>query len=175
MATKARNTKATAKSTCTALVVVPNSGTSHTAWAPVRINYGPLRAQQVAALQAAAKALGAAPAAPATPVAAPVLNAARYVLGGNWQAVAAKAGQGTRQRPGAAQPVGNAWHATAVLKPNTRAVVLSAVHAALGTGPFTYQQWTQVLANLPAGTLGSGTPRSYFAAFVKQGYVAAQA
>jgi hypothetical protein len=182
MATKARTTKATkaaatqaaAKPACTALVAVPNSNTSYTAWQPVRVNYGPLRAQQAAALQAAAMALGAPQAAPATTPAAPVLNAACYALGGNWQAVAAKAGQATRQRPGAAQPVGNAWHTTAVLKPNTRAVVLGAVHAALGTQPFTYQQWAQVLASLPAGTLGSGTPRSYFVAFVKSGYVVAQ-
>lgn len=163
----------------TALVV---AGAPFTHWQPVSINYASLRAQRAAALGAQLAALGTtgtAPAArPVAPAAQPVApsnyNASAYKLAGNWQAVAQKGGQLTRQRPGAAQPVGNAWHATAVGKPNTRALVLQAVHALYGTNSFTYAQWAAALAPLAqAGTLGSGTPRSYLVAFVKQGYLAA--
>lgn len=169
-----RTTKATRKATaptCTALVALPNTQTSYTAWPKVGINYAPLRAQRVAALQAAARALGAAPVAPATPVAAPQLNAASYALGGNWQAVVARAGLQTRQRVTKGT---TDWHKHATLKPNTRAVVLSTVSQTLGA-TFTYDQWAAALAPLAAnGTLGSGTPRSYFVAFVKCGYIVAQ-
>lgn len=163
--TKAKNAT-TVQST--ALVV---AGQPFTHWQPVRVNYSPLRAQRVAALQAAAMALGAAPVAPATPVAAPQLNAASYALGGNWQAVVARAGLQTRQRVTKGT---TDWQQHATLKPNTRAVVLSTVSQALGA-TFTYQQWATAIAPLAAnGTLGSGTPRSYFVAFVKCGYIVAQ-
>jgi len=128
------------------------------------------QAAQAAALQAQLAALGAAPAVPATTLQAPQLNAAQYVRGGAWQAVVGKAGSNTLQR-GTEGKGTAAWHSTAVAKPNTRAQALAAI-AALPQ-PFTYAQVAQALQPLAkAGVLGSGSPRSYFAAFVKAGYLA---
>lgn len=166
MARKAQTKAQTATTVQTTALVV--AGQPFTHWQPVRVNYSPLRAQRVAALQAAVRALGTAP---ATPVAAPQLNAASYALGGSWQAVAAKAGMQTRQRVTKGT---TDWHQHATLKPNTRAVVLATVSQTLGA-TFTYDQWAAAIAPLAAnGTLGSGTPRSYFVAFVKCGYIVAQ-
>jgi hypothetical protein len=116
-------------------------------------------------------AFGKALPAPATPVAAPQQNATSYALGGSWQAVVAKAGLQTRQRVTKGT---TDWQQHATLKPNTRAVVLSTASQALGA-TFTYEQWAAALAPLAKdGTLGSGSPRSYFVAFVKCGYIVAQ-
>lgn len=70
--------------------------------------------------------------------------------------------------------LGKAWRTTAQAKPNTRTSALQAIAAI--PAPFTLAQAQSALATLhSAGTLGSGTPRSYCVAFVKNGYFALQA
>jgi len=68
---------------------------------------------------------------------------------------------------------GPQWRNHGVTKPNTRAIALAAI-ATLGA-QFTALQAQGALAGLAQaqpGVLGSGTPRSYVAAFIKNGYMA---
>ena len=65
--------------------------------------------------------------------------------------------------------LGKAWRTTATAAPNTRAVVLAAIAAATNGKPFTA---AQAQAAIPRTACGSGSPRSYVVAFVKNGYFA---
>lgn len=121
--------------------------------------------------QAPLTAQGKALAAPATPVAPTTQNAPLYALGGAYAVVLAKAGANTLQRGVAG--LGNNWRTAGAAKPNTRAQALAALEA-LGSG-FTKEQALTALQPLKmAGVLGSGSPASYFGAFVKCGYIVAQ-
>lgn len=69
---------------------------------------------------------------------------------------------------------GVAWRANGKTAPNTRAQALAAI-GSLGSSPevarFTAEEAQKALTEMhKAGILGSGTPRSYVAAFIKNGY-----
>lgn len=78
----------------------------------------------------------------------------------------------TRQRDAQVvtpKAVGHWAKVNGATRPNTRAAALSAIEAA---APCTLAAARSALADLhKAGTLGSGTPASYVAAFVKNGYL----
>lgn len=78
----------------------------------------------------------------------------------------------TPQLGGVKSGLGKGWVAAAKPANNSRGAALAAL-AALGT-TFTQAQGLAALCALPKGTLGSGSPRSYWAAFVAGGYLAAQ-
>lgn len=105
-------------------------------------------------------------------VAAPTTGAPTYSLNEKAQLLAdqgANAGP-TLQR--SAPGFGVAWRANGKTAPNTRAQALAAI-AALAPG-FTAEEAQKALAEMhKAGVLGSGTPRSYVAAFIKNGYFVA--
>lgn len=86
------------------------------------------------------------------------------------QAVAAR---NTLQRGATPTGLGKGWHAGCKPATNSRHTTLAAL-AALGTS-FSYAQAIAALAALPKATLGSGTPRSYLVAFVKENYLVATA
>jgi len=103
------------------------------------------------------------------PVAAPASTEELFwTLSDKGLAVLDKAGIMTRQR--GAEGLGSKWHTAAVAKAGTRPQALAAMQ---GAGPaFTRSQAVAALAPLKlAGVLGSGTPGSYWAAFVKCGYL----
>ena len=68
---------------------------------------------------------------------------------------------------GAKAGVGHAWHSKATSQPSTRAAAYAALQALGAT--FTQAAALAALAPVVAGT--SGTPRSYWAAFVASGYI----
>lgn len=106
---------------------------------------------------------------PATTVPAPTTNVV-YTLNQAATALATAVTPGnTLQAP--QKGLGLAWRAAGYKAPNTRAAALAAVMAA-HNGPFTLDQAQATLqAAKTAGlNLGSGTPRSYAVAFVKNGY-----
>lgn len=78
----------------------------------------------------------------------------------------------TPQLGGVKSGLGHGWVAAAKPAPNSRAAAVAALQA-LGDS-FTQAQALAALAALPKGTLGSGSPRSYWAAFVANGYIVAQ-
>ena len=64
---------------------------------------------------------------------------------------------------------GRAWRQHGVAKPNTRALALSAIWQ---VAPCTAEEAAAALRPLAEqGILGSGTPRSYVVAFIKNGYL----
>lgn len=77
----------------------------------------------------------------------------------------------TPQLGGVKSGLGKGWVAAAKPASNSRGAALAAL-AALGA-TFTQAQGLAALGALPKGTLGSGSPRSYWAAFVASGYLAA--
>lgn len=79
----------------------------------------------------------------------------------------------TPQLQGVKSGLGKGWVAAAKPVHNSRATALATL-AALGSS-FTQAAALAALGALPKGTLGSGTPRSYWAAFVASGYIAPQA
>lgn len=79
----------------------------------------------------------------------------------------------TLQRGETPTGLGKAWHQGCKPATNSRHTAISAL-AALGE-TFSYAQATAALAALPKAVLGSGTPRSYLVAFVKEGYLNAYA
>lgn len=108
----------------------------------------------------------AAPAAPAAPAAAPT-----YTLNAKAAALAAQGSAAGPTLQRSAPGFGVAWRANGKTAPNTRAQALAAIAAI--PAPFTVAAAQAALAPLgKAGVLGSGTPRSYVAAFVKNGYLA---
>lgn len=96
-------------------------------------------------------------------------GAPTYVLSEKAAALAAAgaAAKDTRQRT--APGFGLAWRAHGKDAPNTRAQALAAI-AAIGAPCTAAQAATALTALHKAGVLGSGTPRSYVVAFVKNGY-----
>jgi hypothetical protein len=121
--------------------------------------------------QAPLTAQGKALQAPATTVAPTTQNAPLYALGGAYTAVLAKAGASTLQR--GATGLGAQWRTAGTAKPNTRAQALAALQQLGST--FTQAQALAALQPLKTqGVLGSGSPASYFGAFVKCGYIVAQ-
>jgi hypothetical protein len=105
-----------------------------------------------------------------TPVAAPAVDAPLYALNEKAQAMAELVvGTPTLQTP--AKGLGKAWRAAGHTAPNTRVAALAAILA--GTdGQFTAEKAQAVLTAEKAQglNLGTGTPRSYVAAFIKNGY-----
>jgi len=81
-------------------------------------------------------------------------------------------GHNTPQLGGTKSGLGNQWVKAAKPAPNSRALALAAL-ATLGA-TFTMEAGLKALSALPKGSLGSGSPRSYWAAFVASGYVAAK-
>lgn len=72
-------------------------------------------------------------------------------------------------KQGAKTGLGAKWRDVASDKPSTRHLVLTALD---GKGPSTEQELMSLLVPLhKAGALGSGTPRSYFMAFIASGYI----
>lgn len=83
-------------------------------------------------------------------------------------ALTGKQPRGGNTLQGAKSGLGKAWHTVAKPATNTRANAIAAL-AALPS-PFTQEAALAALAPVVAGT--SGTPRSYWAAFVASGYIA---
>lgn len=76
---------------------------------------------------------------------------------------------------GAKTGLGKGWRAAAVAKGNSRGVALAAIADAMaqaGAQSLTADQVLAALATVKAH-LGSGSPRSYFRAFVASGYLVA--
>lgn len=105
-----------------------------------------------------------------TPAPAPTTNVV-YVVTDKGAAVAGKTGN-TVQRPEADKPFGLGWRAAGYTGTNTRAVVLSALIDAGATDGLPEADTLGVIAKCGKEVLRSGTPRSYFAAFVKAGLLA---
>jgi hypothetical protein len=72
---------------------------------------------------------------------------------------------------------GPAWRAANYRAPNTRAGALAAIASAANGQPITAEaaQAALAAAKLAGLNLGTGTPRSYVKAFVKNGYLAPSA
>ena len=108
------------------------------------------------------------PAVVAAPAAA---EAAVYTLGDKAMVVLATE-RLTRQRDAQVvtpKAVGHWAKVNGATRPNTRAAALAAMEA---VAPATLAAMRSALGDLhKAGTLGSGTPASYVAAFVKNGYL----
>jgi hypothetical protein len=101
----------------------------------------------------------------AAPKAAPT-----YTLSANASALAAQGGDAANTLQRSAPGFGAAWRAHGAQRPNTRAQALAAIGAL--KAPFTAQDARSALVSLhKKGILGSGTPRSYVVAFVKNGYL----
>lgn len=75
----------------------------------------------------------------------------------------------TTLQAGAKNGLGSGWRAVATAKRNTREVALEAI-LAIGEAPYTEAEILKALAEVKEH-LGSGTPRSYFRAFVASGYL----
>lgn len=75
----------------------------------------------------------------------------------------------TTLQAGAKTGLGVNWRTVATAKRNTREVAIEAI-AGLGEGPHTEADIMKVLGTVK-DQLGSGTPRSYFRAFVASGYL----
>lgn len=105
------------------------------------------------------------PKAPAAATVAPQAPAAAAPL----YTLTAKQPRQGNTKQGAKSGKGAQWHTVATVAPSTRANAYAAL-AALAS-PFTQAQALAALAPVVAGT--SGTPRSYWAAFVASGYIAA--
>ena len=103
-----------------------------------------------------------------TTVAAPA-SALRYGMNEKAQALAAQGADAGLTLQRSAPGFGVAWRANGKTAPNTRAQALAAIGAI--DAPFTAEEAQKALAEMhKAGILGSGTPRSYVAAFIKNGY-----
>lgn len=76
----------------------------------------------------------------------------------------------THQMGGVKSGLGAQWFKASTVKDSIRSQAVAAV-AALGD-TFTQEQAVQALSALPKGTLGSRTPRAYFARLVARGYIA---
>lgn len=108
------------------------------------------------------------PAAVSSPTAQAVAsNAPLYALG----AKAPRQGN-TPQLGGVKSGLGHGWVAAAKPAPNSRAAAIACLQA-LGDS-FTQAEALAALAALPKGTLGSGSPRSYWSAFMANGYLVAK-
>lgn len=83
-------------------------------------------------------------------------------------ALTAKQPRNGSTKQGAKSGLGKNWHTAATVAPNTRAMAYAALQGLGAT--FTQAQALVALAPVVAGT--SGTPRSYWAAFVASGYIA---
>jgi hypothetical protein len=108
-------------------------------------------------------------------ITAPATDAPVYTLNEKAQAMAELViGTPTLQTP--AKGLGRAWRAAGHTAPNTRVAALAAILASTD-GQFTAEKAQAVLtAEKAAGlNLGTGTPRSYVAAFIKNGYFAPRA
>lgn len=105
------------------------------------------------------------PAAIAAATAAPV-----YTLSAPAEALAAQGDAASNTLQRSAPGFGVAWRQNAKSAPNTRAQALAAI-AEVAPCPLAQAQAALVPLQA-AGILGSGTPRSYVAAFVKNGYLA---
>jgi hypothetical protein len=102
-------------------------------------------------------------------VAAPTTGAPTYSLNEKAQLLAAQGANAGPTLQRSAPGFGVAWRANGKTAPNTRAQALAAI-GAIGA-PFTAEEAQKALAEMhKAGILGSGTPRSYVAAFIKNGY-----
>lgn len=98
-------------------------------------------------------------------------DAPRYVLNDKALALAEQGANAGPTLQRSAPGFGVAWRANGKTAPNTRAQALAAIGA---LGSFTAEQAKFALAEMhKAGVLGSGTPRSYVAAFIKNGYFVA--
>lgn len=75
----------------------------------------------------------------------------------------------TTLQAGAKTGLGKGWRAAGAPKLNSRVTALASI-AALGEGPHTEMDIMKALGEVKAD-LGSGTPRSYFRAFVASGYL----
>lgn len=75
----------------------------------------------------------------------------------------------TTIQAGAKTGLGRNWRAAGAPKLNSRVTALAAI-AELGDGPHTEMDIMKALAGVKEH-LGSGTPRSYFRAFVASGYL----
>ena len=96
-------------------------------------------------------------------------GAPTYSLNEKAQLLAAQGANAGPTLQRSAPGFGGAWRANGKTAPNTRAQALAAI-AALEPG-FTAEAAQKALAEMhKAGILGSGTPRSYVAAFIKNGY-----
>lgn len=78
----------------------------------------------------------------------------------------------TPQLGGVKSGLGHGWVAAAKPMPNSRAAAVACLQGLGDT--FTQAAALAALAALPKGTLGSGSPRSYWAAFVANGYIVAK-
>lgn len=101
-------------------------------------------------------------------------GAPTYRMNEKAQALAAQGANAGPTLQRSAPGFGVAWRANGKTAPNTRAQALAAI-GALGSSPevarFTAEEAQKALAEMhKAGILGSGTPRSYVAAFIKNGY-----
>lgn len=105
-----------------------------------------------------------------TPAQTPATNVL-YVVTDKGMVVAGKTGN-TVQRPEADKPFGSGWRAAGYVSTNTRAVVLSALLDAGAADGLAEPDTLGVIAKCGKDVLRSGTPRSYFAAFVKAGLLA---
>lgn len=96
-------------------------------------------------------------------------RAPTYMLNEKAHTLAAQGAEAALTLQRSAPGFGVAWRANGKTAPNTRAQALAAI-AALAPG-FTAEAAQKALAEMhKAGILGSGTPRSYVAAFIKNGY-----
>lgn len=99
--------------------------------------------------------------------AAPAVTAQMFTLTGK-----APRAQSTPQLGGVKSGLGHQWAKAAQPAPNSRAVAMETL-AKLGA-EFTMETALKALSALPKGTLGSGSARSYWAAFVASGYIKAK-
>lgn len=105
-------------------------------------------------------------------VAAPTTGAPTYSLNEKAHLLAAQGANAGPTLQRSAPGFGVAWRAHGKTAPNTRAQALAAI-AVLAPG-FTAEEAQKALAEMhKAGVLGSGTPRSYVAAFIRNGYFVA--
>jgi hypothetical protein len=109
-----------------------------------------------------------------TVVSTPATDAPVYTLNEKAMGMAELViGTNTLQTP-AGQKLGREWRKAGHTAPNTRVAALAMVLAECGTEFTAEQAQAALTAGKASGlNLGTGTPRSYVAAFVKNGYFAA--